>query len=191
MSERRTTNVPTLTKLPIKVFNQHQDPIAESAGISQSHISPSSLSHDSWDSGAKAKLLQKATSKYHPLPFPTGLGRLASNRHQPTSACVHFSLCLLLSRPEPHSGLELKALEALLCCAGDRALAQAAGGCGVSSLDTFSSLLAMAPGILLWVALLQRGWVRGTQRPCQPQPACESVILWNVCMGTLVAFINL
>lgn len=52
---------------------------------------------------------------YHPLPFHRGLGRPASNKHQPTYAFIHFSLLLLLSNPEPHSSLELKALEAVLC----------------------------------------------------------------------------
>lgn len=101
---------------------------------------------------------------YHPLPFYRRLGRPASNKHQSTSACIHFSLLLFLSSPEPHSGLELKTLEAVLCCARDGVLSQAARGFGVSSLDTFSSCPAIALGTLLWVAWLERGYARETQR---------------------------
>lgn len=191
MSERRTTNVPTLTKVPIKVFNQHQDLTAECWHFPIPYFT--SFSHDNWGSGAKAKLQQKAISIYHPLPFHKGLGRPTSNKHQPTSACIHFSLLLFLSRPEPHSGLELKALEAVLCCACDGALAQAVRGCGFSSLDPFSSCLAIALGTLLWVAWLERGWARGTQRALTASASlwvCDSVKCLFGHLGSLYKSIN-
>lgn len=61
MSEVGITNIPTLTKVPIKIFNQQQDP-STGASIPQSKSSPSSFSHESQDYGAGAKPQQKDTA---------------------------------------------------------------------------------------------------------------------------------
>jgi len=53
---------------------------------------------------------------------------------------------------------------ALLCCAETEPSYRLPRGCGVPSLETFSSHLDMGLGTLLWASLLSRGWGKWSQR---------------------------
>lgn len=63
------------------------------------------------------------------------------------------------------TGAPSEHLAALLCCAVLEHLQKLPRACGVSSLETFRSHLAMGLGPLLWVSLLKQGWAgQMTQR---------------------------
>jgi len=83
--------------------------------------------------------------------------------------CLLLFVCLFQEKPIANSSQA-----ALLCYVCDGALAQAASGCGVSSLEISSSHLAMALGSLLWVPCWRRGGPEGPRGLFLSHP----VVLW-------------
>lgn len=65
--------------------------------------------------------------------------------------------------------------EPLLCCAGTEVLAQDAQRCCGILQEIFRSCLDIGLGSLLWVALLDWGRSRWTQRSLPTSPSCDSV----------------